>query len=917
MTDKKLNKILLQKGQTNLVSEPFYVGEKRVALSAFANGTGLPPGARITFQEVLYVDGGNSQGTICVPGKINPSNEFDYKPFVSCGCEPALTERLSYMEIDRQGWYRAVYVGPSRASVLLTVNELYVNAGTGCCSKPCCPIEVDLVVEKSVSSETIVSGDAGAFTIVLTNKGPDASRGGSLVDVLPEGFSYGTPSAVFTGGAIGTQPALAQLAAGDWHYTQIPPGGVITITIPFTATAVGSSFPRTNEAAVYPGIDEVDTNWVNNTDNVYYVIVKPTVDAWVTKTILNKALKEGDSFAYTVTVGNNGPRPISGLQVKDIVPEALNVSNITVVYSGGAAGGTPTLSELASGYAIATMPSGGTAVFTITGIAPVAGYYNNVASVKTPNTVEDLDTSNDTASTELVVVRRTADLYLEKTVVDASIKENDTFTFVLTIGNNGPDYANNMQVKDVLPPGLVAGSVAAVYSGGAAGAVPTIAQLAAGFGIATMPPGGVAVLTISGQAPTAGYYPNTAFVKTPSTVDDVDQSNNSSNAAVSVAVRTVDLQVQKVADQATYQIGETVEYSIAFSNNGPDDANGAIIEDVIPSDLINVSVGITYVGGAAGPIPTAASLAAGFVVPTLPVGGGGVITVLGETTVAGILVNATSIKPPTGRNETDPSNNNDLVVVTVKPAAYKKCGGESPEDLTTDDIVFVAGSLQKCVNGQVVPLECGDIVKTQSAACVDCETDHWITELNGAGVCIVANAGSYNPFTGTAVGSFADFSSPWGQVNFVGDNPPSRLVFSYTNPHACPVLVEAELTGHTNIFAIAGYTDGTIGAAYQLSEDPNEQLNNSFSNFSGTPKPNQMRHSFKLRGPTGYGTGAVYHEETVSGANYFKVLQPGQSITLYTTAWIILFQSDPIASTVVSHLNQNMKIQITKNGVLL
>lgn len=209
------NKILFQKGQADLVSAPFKVGDKRVAVSAYAGGTGLPPGARITFQEVVFTDGGRSEATLCDPGKQFDSKQYDYKPFVSCGCEPALTERLSYMEIDRAGWYRAVYVGPSRASVMLAVSELSVAAGTGCCSKPCCPIEVDLTIDKSVSSEVITSGDAGSFTIVMSNLGPDSSRGGFLKDVLPAGLTYGVPSAVYAGGAMGSQPALAQLANGD------------------------------------------------------------------------------------------------------------------------------------------------------------------------------------------------------------------------------------------------------------------------------------------------------------------------------------------------------------------------------------------------------------------------------------------------------------------------------------------------------------------------------------------------------------------------------------------------------------------------------------------------------------------------------------------------------------------------------
>ena len=194
MSDR-YTKILLQRGQTDLVSVPFYVNEKKVSISAYSGGVGLPPGARITFQEVVFVDGGRKDGTLCSPGQMNPSNQFDYKPFTSCGCTPALYSGLSYIEISRPGWYRAVYAGPSRASVLLTALETNIAVGDGC-AEACCPIDVNLKAVKYLepsdvgATGCITATQQGVFIIEVSNSGPSASSGGSVVDTLPEGVSW-------------------------------------------------------------------------------------------------------------------------------------------------------------------------------------------------------------------------------------------------------------------------------------------------------------------------------------------------------------------------------------------------------------------------------------------------------------------------------------------------------------------------------------------------------------------------------------------------------------------------------------------------------------------------------------------------------------------------------------------------------
>ena len=63
-----------------------------------------------------------------------------------------------------------------------------------------------------------------------------------------------------------------------------------------------------------------------------------------------------------------------------------------------------------------------------------------------PNTGNNSDSATETP--------QQADLAVTKTVSDATPNVGDTITFTVTLTNQGPDTATNVQVTDVLPPGL-------------------------------------------------------------------------------------------------------------------------------------------------------------------------------------------------------------------------------------------------------------------------------------------------------------------------------------------------------------------------------------------------------------------------------------------------------------------------------
>jgi hypothetical protein len=114
---------------------------------------------------------------------------------------------------------------------------------------------------------------------------------------------------------------------------------------------------------------------------------------------------------------------------------------------------------------------------------------------------------------------------------------------------------------------------------------------------------------------------------------------------------------------------------------------------------------------------------------------------------------------------------------------------------------------------------------------------------------------------------------------------------------------------------------GMVGAGYGITDQLNVPLPSSHSGFQNGVLgyyPEFMRHSFEVLGVTApLGTSAVYHEETVSGARYRKILAVGEAITVYAQAWLMFFQDNPVNNGIIVHTNMQLDIKVTKGAAYL
>ena len=133
--------------------------------------------------------------------------------------------------------------------------------------------------------------------------------------------------------------------------------------------------------------------------------------------------------------------------VQDTLP--AGVTFVSADNGGTEAGGVVTWP------AIASLANGASAVVTVTITAPATGTLLNVARVDAGTADPDTTNNNGTAAANRVttVVADLADVALTNSG-PATVSAAQTYSYTLTVSNNGPSAASAVVVQDTLPAGV-------------------------------------------------------------------------------------------------------------------------------------------------------------------------------------------------------------------------------------------------------------------------------------------------------------------------------------------------------------------------------------------------------------------------------------------------------------------------------
>jgi uncharacterized repeat protein (TIGR01451 family) len=414
------------------------------------------------------------------------------------------------------------------------------------------PQQADLMLIKSVDDATPNVGDVITFTVTLTNNGPNAATNVQVADLLPAGllFVNAVPSQGTYNGA-----------SGVWAVGTVATAASKSLLID---ARVVSPDPRTNTATISQS-DQFDANTANNSASA--TETPQLADLALTKTVDNPTPNVGDTITFTLTLTNNGPNQATHVTVQDVLPAGLSFVSYTASQGTYLAAtgvwnvGTVTTALPQTLQIRATVVSSGTRI--------------NTADILQSDQF-DPDRSNNSASA--VESPQHSDLVLAKTVSNAAPNVGDTITFTLTISNNGPDAATNVQVTDLLPAGLA--FVSATPSQGAYNS--TTGVWTAG----TVTVGTPQTLQIQATVVSASAQTNAAVI---SHADQFDPDLTNNGASATETPQQADLRISKTVNNAAPNVGDTVTFTVTVSNLGPNTATNVQVADLLPAGLGFVS----------------------------------------------------------------------------------------------------------------------------------------------------------------------------------------------------------------------------------------------------------------------------------------------------------------------------------------
>jgi uncharacterized repeat protein (TIGR01451 family) len=436
--------------------------------------------------------------------------------------------------------------------------------------------EADLAITKTNGVTSVVPGTPTTYTIVVSNAGPSAVTGASVSDPLSAGATFaGWVATARSGGGRVSGPSSGSGALATT--VDLPVGATVTFafTVLVSPSATGT---LTNTARVDPPAGATDPNPGNNSATDSDTLT-PQADLAITKTDNTLSVVPGTSTTYTIVVRNHGPSAVTGASVSDPLPAGVTAATWVATASSG--GGSVSGPASGSGALATTvnLPAGATVTFTFTAqIDPAAtGFLINTATVTPPAGVTDPNPGNNSDS-DTDTLTPQADLAITKVVSDPRPKVGDTVTFTVTLANNGPSLATDVQVSDPLPPGLTFVS-----------ATPSQGAYSGGTGlwtVGTVASGAQAVLQLQAHVVSPNAETNTATI-THSDQPDPNPNNNSGSA--SVTPQQADLAVTKTVSNARPNVGDLITFTVTLTNHGPDAAGGVGVSDPLPVGLAFVS----------------------------------------------------------------------------------------------------------------------------------------------------------------------------------------------------------------------------------------------------------------------------------------------------------------------------------------
>ena len=502
-----------------------------------------------------------------------------------------------------------VYVDPNNA--IFEADEANNTASTSTLVST----GIDLTIRKEQNFNPIATSGTETYTITVDNVGPQDATNIRVRDFLPANTIFRTASGdhgftcSYVAASHTVECAGGSILGTESEFYGHPPAedhAVIKIVI-FAQPIIGTMH---NEVRVDPDgtIAEVDES--NNIATLDTTVTTggAVLSAFNQFTISKKQDSPANPVArnakvqYTITVGNDGTDPATGVVVRDFLPAGSTYIEATGTNHFNCSQVSSYINCVGGELA-----AGGTATITVTMFAPdTPGTYTNQAIVDPDSAIPEGNEFDNQASVQTVVENAgngpfyELNIKKEQTSPDkTNTARNAIVTYKITVGNTGSDPVNSIAVRDTLPAGAryieATGDHQFLCLQAVVGTVNcTGGQLLSGDS---------AIITLTMFAPdTPGTYVNQVFVDPDNTIPEGDELNNQATETTTVNDGGLgafnDLTITKLANVSDINPGGEIVYTLTVSNLGSDPAQNVAVRDVLPAGETFVSAKDTGAGAA-------------------------------------------------------------------------------------------------------------------------------------------------------------------------------------------------------------------------------------------------------------------------------------------------------------------------------
>ncbi|MEZ4810235.1 MAG: gliding motility-associated C-terminal domain-containing protein [Allomuricauda sp.] len=435
------------------------------------------------------------------------------------------------------------------------------------------PVQIsDLLLRKFVNVLSPLVGQEVIFDLNLSNEGPSDVTGVEVMDLLPTGYAYVSNS---------TTAGTYNPSTGIWQLNgTIANGTTETLSIVATVNPAGDYFNVTEVVSS----DNPDPNSTPNNNNFFEndqdsagTTPIPASDLTLDKSVDNEFPDVSDTVTFTLTLVNDGPSDTFGVSVLDEIPTGYTYVSDD---SGGA------YNALNGIWNVGSLSAGNSALLNIVATVNPSGEYTNSAQVWTSVQVDPDSTPGNNTDTEddqdeqTTIPRHVADISVSQIVDDLSPSAGDGILFTITVNNAGPNETSGLVVEDLLATGY--SFVSATASSG------MYDEVVGSWNLPNMGSGTSETLQISAVVLPGGDYRNTAELIASDTYDPDSTPNNNlaseddQATVVPVPDGLADLSLMKIVDNPTPNVGDVVRFTVSVTNDGPTDATGVVISDILP-----------------------------------------------------------------------------------------------------------------------------------------------------------------------------------------------------------------------------------------------------------------------------------------------------------------------------------------------